>query len=149
VTLISDSVDSSKTQPDRRPPNPPLEGQQSDSPLTEPQPQLDIDYSESAIAAASAPKPLKIWAIFGSTFVTIFLAEMGDKTQVTTLLMTAESHNPWVVFLGAGSALITTSLLGVLVGRWLASHIQPKTLERAAGITLLLISVLLFWEILH
>lgn len=149
MTLISDSVDSSKTQPDRHPFDPALEGQQSGEPSTESQSQLDLDYSASAIAAASAPKPLKIWAIFGSTFVTIFLAEMGDKTQVTTLLMTAESHNPWVVFLGAGSALITTSLLGVLVGRWLANHIQPKTLERAAGITLLLISVLLFWEILH
>ena len=92
-------------------------------------------------------KPKNAWAIFASTFVTIFLAEIGDKTQLTTLLMTAESHKPWVVFAGAGSALVLTSLLGVLVGRWLANRIEPKTLERAAGITLLVISSLLFWEI--
>ena len=87
--------------------------------------------------------------IFVSTFITIFLAEIGDKTQLTTLLMTAESHNPWIVFAGAGSALVLTSFLGVLVGQWLASRISPRTLELAAGSSLLLISVLLFWEILH
>lgn len=87
--------------------------------------------------------------IFVSTFITIFLAEIGDKTQLTTLLMTAESHNPWIVFAGAGSALVLTSFLGVLVGQWLASRISPRTLEVAAGSSLLLISVLLFWEVLH
>ncbi|MDY7024254.1 MAG: TMEM165/GDT1 family protein, partial [Cyanobacteriota bacterium] len=69
------------------------------------------------------------------------------KTQLATLLMTAESHKPWVVFAGAGSALVLTSLLGVLVGQWLARRISPQTLERAAGITLLVISGLLFWEV--
>ena len=91
----------------------------------------------------------KHWAVFASTFVTIFLAEIGDKTQIAVLLMTAESHNPWIVFAGAGSALIATSLLGVLLGRWLASRIAPRTLERVAGGILLGISVALLWEILH
>jgi Ca2+/H+ antiporter, TMEM165/GDT1 family len=90
----------------------------------------------------------KHWAVFASTFVTIFLAEIGDKTQLTILLMTAESRNPWMVFAGAGLALVATSLLGVLLGRWLASRIAPKTLERAAGVILLGISALLLWEIL-
>lgn len=87
------------------------------------------------------------WAVFASTFATILLAEIGDKTQVTTLLMTAESHSPWIVFAGAGSALVTTSLLGVLLGQWLSKRLEPKTIETAAGITLLLISVALFWDI--
>lgn len=91
----------------------------------------------------------KHWAVFASTFVTIFLAEIGDKTQIAVLLMTAESHNPWIVFVGAGSALIATSLLGVLLGRWLASRIAPRILERVAGGILLAISVALLWEILH
>jgi putative Ca2+/H+ antiporter (TMEM165/GDT1 family) len=90
----------------------------------------------------------KQWAIFASTFVTIFFAEIGDKTQIAILLMTAESHNPWIVFAGAGSALIATSLLGVLLGRWLSSRIDPRTLERAAGGILLAISALLLWEVL-
>jgi Ca2+/H+ antiporter, TMEM165/GDT1 family len=90
----------------------------------------------------------KQWAIFASTFVTIFFAEVGDKTQIAILLMTAESHNPWIVFAGAGSALIATSLLGVLLGRWLASRINPRTLERVAGGILLGISAVLLWEVL-
>lgn len=87
--------------------------------------------------------------IFGSTFVTIFLAELGDKTQLTTLLMSAESHSPWVVFLGAGSALVITSLLGVLLGQWIASRVSPKTLEFSAGLLLLLVSLLLVWDIVY
>ncbi|MGL5081216.1 MAG: TMEM165/GDT1 family protein [Microcoleaceae cyanobacterium] len=90
-----------------------------------------------------------MWAVFGSTFVTIFLAEIGDKTQVTTLLMTAESHNPWVVFAGAGTALVLTSLLGVLVGQWLANRIAPQTLERSAGVSLIVIAALLILEVLQ
>jgi putative Ca2+/H+ antiporter (TMEM165/GDT1 family) len=87
------------------------------------------------------------WRVFGSTFVTIFLAELGDKTQVTTLLMSAQSQAPWIVFLGAGSALITTSLLGVLVGQWLARRVSPGTLDMAAGAILLGITVGLLWDI--
>ncbi len=89
------------------------------------------------------------WSVFASTFVTIFLAELGDKTQVATLLMTAESQSPWIVFAGAGSALVATSLLGVLLGRWLATRISPKTLEKSAAIVLLFVSAMLVWDILH
>ncbi|ABG51526.1 protein of unknown function UPF0016 [Trichodesmium erythraeum IMS101] len=89
------------------------------------------------------------WAVFASTFVTIFLAEIGDKTQLTTLLMTAESQAPWIVFAGAGSALVITSLLGVLLGQWLASHLSPKTIERSAGAILLLISLTLIFEVFY
>ncbi|MGH7999312.1 MAG: TMEM165/GDT1 family protein, partial [Brasilonema sp.] len=46
--------------------------------------------------------------IFATTFVTIFLAEIGDKTQLSTLLMSAQSQSPWVVFLGSAAALVTT-----------------------------------------
>lgn len=90
-----------------------------------------------------------VWKVFTSTFITIFLAELGDKTQVSTLLMTAEFHNPWVVFAGAASALITTSLLGVLVGRWLSTRLSAKTLDTAAGITLALIAVCLLWDVVQ
>ena len=55
-----------------------------------------------------------------TTFTTVFLAELGDKTQLATLLLSAQSGQPWVVFLGAALALISSSLVGVLVGRWLA-----------------------------
>lgn len=125
------------------------------SPPTLVEVQEDPAHSSSEIStfAQQTPRPHnsgkpQTWKIFVSTFITIFLAEIGDKTQLTTLLMTAESHSPWVVFAGAGSALVLTSFLGVLVGQWLASRISPRTLEVAAGSSLLLISVLLFWEVL-
>jgi putative Ca2+/H+ antiporter (TMEM165/GDT1 family) len=92
-------------------------------------------------------KQWSFWTVFGSTFLTIFMAEMGDKTQLTTLLIAAESRSPWVVFAGAAIALITTSLLGVLVGYWLAKRLAPKTLDRAVAILLLIISVLLIKDI--
>ena len=87
------------------------------------------------------------WQVFSSTFLTIFLAEMGDKTQIATLLMTAQSHNPWVIFWGAATALIATSLIGVLLGRWLASRLSPKTLDRSAAIMLLAVAAMLSWEV--
>ena len=86
--------------------------------------------------------------MFASTFLTIFLAELGDKTQLTTLLMSAESQKPWIVFLGAGSALVLTSLLGVLLGRWLATKIQPRTLNIMAGLILVTIAVTLLVDTL-
>lgn len=107
------------------------------------------EVSSSSSPPQPNPSTKSTWTIFGSTFITIFLAEIGDKTQLTTLLMTAESHAPWVVFAGAGTALVLTSFLGVLLGQWLASRISPKTLEKAAGISLLLISALLILEVLQ
>jgi putative Ca2+/H+ antiporter (TMEM165/GDT1 family) len=109
---------------------------------------------EQREAPSQSPTPLKQpsrrseMEIFLSTFFTIFVAELGDKTQVTTLLMSAESQAPWVVFLGAGLALVATSLLGVLLGRWLASRVSPKVLETVTGAILLLVSVLLLWDVI-
>jgi len=112
--------------------------------------------SETVILEATIPcadnainsDQLARWRIFASTFVTIFLAELGDKTQITTLLMTAESHSPWIVFVGAASALITSSLLGVLLGQWLAQRVSPTTLDRVAGVTLLVVAGLLIWDVI-
>jgi Ca2+/H+ antiporter, TMEM165/GDT1 family len=87
--------------------------------------------------------------VFSSTFLTIFLAELGDKTQLTTLLMSAQSQSPWVVFAGAGAALVLTSLLGILLGRWLATKIAPKTLETSSGVLLLVIAAMLCWDVLR
>jgi Ca2+/H+ antiporter, TMEM165/GDT1 family len=87
------------------------------------------------------------WGVFLSTFVTIFLAELGDKTQVATLLLSAESHAPVVVFLGAGLALVSTSLIGVLLGQWMSKRVSEETLDTCAGIILLLITIGLVGDI--
>ncbi|GAX38443.1 TMEM165/GDT1 family protein [Nodularia sp. NIES-3585] len=125
---------------------------------TENQPEIK-DCNESNLTAAiieplqpvvtdSQKKQESVAAIFGTTFITIFLAEIGDKTQLSTLLMSAESHAPWVVFIGSGAALITTSLLGVLLGGWMANRLSPKTVNTSAGMMLLLISLMLFWDVI-
>ncbi len=106
--------------------------------ITEPVKPVDADCAE---------KPESALVTFGTTFLTIFLAEIGDKTQLSTLLMSAQSHSPWVVFIGSAAALITTSLLGVLLGSWIASRLSAKTVEKAAGVMLLLISIMLFWDV--
>jgi Ca2+/H+ antiporter, TMEM165/GDT1 family len=87
-----------------------------------------------------------IFQVWFSTFLTIFLAEMGDKTQLATMLISAQSSSPLSVLLGSSLALIATSLLGVLVGRWLARTIPPALLNTLAAILMLLIAVLLLGE---
>ena len=109
---------------------------------------------DSLSSSPSQKQPEKVQergavSVFCSTFLTIFLAEMGDKTQLATLLMSAESQSPWVVFAGAGTALIATSLVGVLLGRWLAKCLSPKTLDTSAAILLLFISVMLLWDVVN
>jgi putative Ca2+/H+ antiporter (TMEM165/GDT1 family) len=88
------------------------------------------------------------WSVFSSTFLTIFLAEMGDKTQLSTLLMSAESQSPWIVFLGSATALIATSLIGVLIGRWVARRLSPKILNFAVALLLLFITSLLIGDVI-
>jgi putative Ca2+/H+ antiporter (TMEM165/GDT1 family) len=101
------------------------------------------------LAEASENKPSwTFWTVFSSTFLTIFLAEMGDKTQLATLLMSAESQSPWVVFAGSALALIATSLLGVLIGYWLARRLSPQTLDFAVAILLLMITGLLIGDVI-
>ncbi len=89
------------------------------------------------------------WSVFLSTFITIFLAEMGDKTQLATLLIAAESGSPWIVFTGAALALIATSLLGVLLGILLAKRLAVRIQEIAVGALLIIVSVGLLWDAVH
>jgi len=131
----------------------------SASPTLLPRESVSQDMDKQQLTVAKKPNstdsakfknlPKGALAVFGSTFITIFLSEMGDKTQVAILLMSAESQSPWLVFAGAASALITTSLLGVLLGRWLATKLSPQILNKAAGVSMLLITLQLVWEILH
>ena len=75
------------------------------------------------------------------TFTTVFLAELGDKTQIATLLLSAQSGKPFVVFCGASIALICTSLVGVVLGRWLSNIIQPIKFKYMAGFSMIGIGI--------
>ena len=123
----------------------------STSPVTDTsQPDVQNPQTETELVERSNPTLDKgFLAVLGSTFITIFFAEVGDKTQLAVLLMSAESQQPWVVFAGAAVALIATSLLGVMLGKWLSTRVSPKTLERSAAVVLLFISATLFWDVLH
>ncbi len=102
---------------------------------------LEATASVSKISDSPSAFGGTFWRVFLSTFITIFLAELGDKTQMATLLLSAQSRSPVVVFLGAGLALISTSLLGVMLGQWLAQRVSEDTLDTCAGILLLLITI--------
>ena len=65
-------------------------------------------------------------SILITSFSTIFLAELGDKTQIATLILSAQSGRPIIIFIGAAIALICTSLLGVLIGRWIANNLPRQ-----------------------
>ena len=83
-------------------------------------------------------------SILISSFSTIFIAELADKTQVATLMLSAQSGKPFVIFFAAAFALIITSLLGVLLGRWIASNLPRQLFTQGAGIIMLSIGSLLF-----
>lgn len=111
----------------------------------------EASESPSQTNTTDAPSPetsSAFWGVFFSTFITIFLAELGDKTQVATLLLSAESQSPFTVFLGAGLALVSTSLIGVLLGQWMSKRVSEETLDTCAGILLLLITIGLVGDII-
>ena len=85
-------------------------------------------------SAPESPAPSNWITVFLSTATTVFLAELGDKTPLAALVLSAQSGRPFTVFLGASLALICSSLVGVLLGRWLSTVMPPQQLERAAGI---------------
>jgi putative Ca2+/H+ antiporter (TMEM165/GDT1 family) len=73
--------------------------------------------------------------LFATVFGTVFLAELGDKTQLATLLYAAEAGNPKLtVFFGSACALVLSSALGVLAGSMISQLVNPKTLSWLAGL---------------
>ena len=76
-----------------------------------------------------------LWKTFSTVFVTVFLAEIGDKTQLATMLFSADAKtNKWMVFLGSSMALMLAAGIGVLIGSQLEKFISPNTLKWLAGI---------------
>ena len=74
-----------------------------------------------------------------TTFALIFLAELGDKTQLATLSFASAGTSRWSVFLGASLALVATSAIAVLAGEALGRVVSPELLRRAAGILFIIL----------
>jgi len=80
--------------------------------------------------------------LFLTVFTTVFVAELGDKTQLATLLYAAEaSHPKLTVFVAASAALVLTSALGVLAGSALSHYLDPRLLRWIAGLGFVAIGV--------
>lgn len=82
------------------------------------------------------------WKLFASTFAAIFIAELGDKTQLATLTLSASGQSRWTVFLGSALALVATSALASLAGEGIARVISPLWLRRIAGVAFLVMGAL-------
>ena len=78
-----------------------------------------------------------------TTFSTIFLAELGDKTQLATLMLSAQSGRPLIIFTAAALALVSTSLLGVLIGRWIANNLPRQRFTLLSGLIMLSLGIYL------
>jgi putative Ca2+/H+ antiporter (TMEM165/GDT1 family) len=87
------------------------------------------------------------WKILATVFATVFVAELGDKTQLATMLYAADKQvSKWVVFFGAAAALVATSALGVLAGAAIAEYVSERTLKTVAGIGFIAIGL---WTLLR
>lgn len=84
--------------------------------------------------------------LFLTVFSTIFIAELGDKTQIATLLYTSGSmNNKLTVFLGSACALVTASGIAVLAGSFFAQYINSKYLSWIAGLAFICVGI---WTII-
>ena len=83
-----------------------------------------------------------------STFLTVFLAELGDKTQLATVALSGTSNRPLAVFLGSSSALVLASLIGALAGGSVANFIRTDLLQLIASVGFLVIGGRLLWPLM-
>lgn len=86
------------------------------------------------------------WRLLATTFATVFIAELGDKTQLATLSFATSGSSRWAVFLGSAAALVLSSLLAVLGGEALARALDPKLLQRLSGALFLLVGGWVLWS---
>ena len=83
------------------------------------------------------------WRVLLTTFGVIFLAEMGDKTQLAAMTMAAQTQRPWAVLIGASLALACVSAIGALVGGTLGHYLPIVWIKRAAAVAFIVIGLLI------
>ncbi len=82
---------------------------------------------------------------FWITFATLFVAELGDKTQLSVISLTSKTGEPWKVFVGAACALILVTLLGVLLGETLVRFVPESVIKKVAAAAFVVIGILMFF----
>jgi putative Ca2+/H+ antiporter (TMEM165/GDT1 family) len=85
--------------------------------------------------------------VLATVFATVFLAELGDKTQLATFLFASKPDaSKWTVFAAAALALVAAAGIGVAAGALVSQHVDPKVLTRAAGVGFLAIGAWTLWR---
>ena len=85
--------------------------------------------------------------LFATVFVTVFVAEMGDKTQLATMLFAADAKNgKWTVLAASALALCAVAAIAVAAGKVVGDHVAPKTLKWIAGIGFVAIGAWTLWK---
>ena len=82
------------------------------------------------------------WKLLATTFGAVFVAELGDKTQLATLSLSSGKVNRLSVFLGSASALVCTSLIAVLAGEIISRYVPPQYIRRGAGAIFIVLGLL-------
>jgi putative Ca2+/H+ antiporter (TMEM165/GDT1 family) len=85
------------------------------------------------------------WQLFGLSFITVFVAEIGDKSQLAAIALGGSSKSPRAVFFGSVTALLLASFLGVLAGGQMAILLPARILKAIAAIGFALMAVRLLW----
>ncbi|WP_404788269.1 TMEM165/GDT1 family protein [Altericista sp. CCNU0014] len=86
------------------------------------------------------------WKLFAASFVMVFIAELGDKSQLTAITLSGQCQNPRAVFLGSACALILASFLGVLMGEGFARVLPTHLLKAAAASGFAAMGLGLLWK---
>ncbi|MCB9879869.1 MAG: TMEM165/GDT1 family protein [Planctomycetes bacterium] len=87
------------------------------------------------------------WSVFATVFSTVFLAELGDKTQLATMLFAARNEvSRWQVFIAAASALVVSTAIGVAAGQLVSNHVSERTLHWIAGCGFITIGAWTLWK---
>ena len=74
-------------------------------------------------------------SLFATVFATVFIAELGDKTQLATMLYASNAENPRAtVFLASAAALVLSSAIGVVAGHAISEYLDPRIIRWVAGL---------------
>lgn len=84
-----------------------------------------------------------MWKSILTAFILVFVAELGDKTQLSTMLLASKSDSIWLIFLGSSCALVLASLFGVLFGSLINKYIPESYIQIGSGVTFLIVGFLL------
>lgn len=81
------------------------------------------------------------WKVVAAAFATLFLAEMGDKTQLAAFTMAGSTGKPMSVFVGAAAALVVVTAIGVVAGGFVTRYVPEVWIRRAAGAAFVILGV--------